>query len=166
MVSRPLALGLRGFQFFCMLIVLALTANQVAMGGTPAIINYDLFTAIFAMLSLIYLTAATLNESFIFHRAIMLGLDAFNLLFIFCAAVATAAILGSHSCSNGDYLKSNKITLGSSKRCRESQASTAFLFFALAAWIASTVFTFLDSRGSVNMRSGRSNPTMSQVSSA
>jgi hypothetical protein len=146
-----------------MLIVLALTANQAAMGGEPAIINYDLFTAIFAMLSLIYLIATVLNESFIFHRAIILGLDLLNILFIFCASVATAAILGVHSCSDGDYLKNNKITLGSSKRCRESQAADAFLFFALFAWIASAVFTFLDSRGGVNMRGARSNPSMSQV---
>lgn len=160
MVSRPLALGLRGFQAFCAFIVLALTANQVAMGGTPAIINYDLFVSIFALLSLIYLIATTLNESFIFHRAIILGLDVLNCLWLFCAAVATAAILGVHSCSNNDYLKGNKICMGSEKRCRESQASTAFLFFGLFAWIASTAFTFLDSRGSVNMRS---NPSMSQV---
>lgn len=163
MVSRPLALILRGFQFLCMLIVLALAGNQVAMGHEPAIINYDLFVAIFALLSLLYLIAATLNESFIFHRAIMLGVDALNVLFIFTAAVATAAILGAHSCSNKVYLRHNRITIGSSVRCRESQAATAFLFFALAAWLASMVFTFLDSRGSVNMRS---NPSMSQVSSA
>jgi len=135
------------------------------MGHTPSIINYDLFAAIFAMLSLVYLIAATLNESFIFHRALMLGIDLANVLFTFCGAVATAAILGVNSCSNNDFVKHNKITMNSSKRCRESQASTAFLFFALAAWIASTVFTFLDSRGSVNMRGSRSTATMSQVSS-
>jgi len=120
MVSKALALGLRGFQvcassksivqvisqlltlhqFFCALIVLALTANQVAMGGTPAIINYDLFVSIFALLSLIYLIAATVNESFIMHRAAMLGVDALNVLWLFCAAVATAAILGVHSCNS------------------------------------------------------------------
>jgi len=163
MVSRVLALGLRGFQFLCVLIVMALCANQVAMGGTPAIINYDLFASVFALLSLFYLTAATLNESFIFHRAIMLGVDALNVLWLFVAAVATAAILGVNSCTDRDYLKHNKITLNSEGRCRQSQAATAFLFFAFFAWLVSTVFTFIDSRGGVNMRGSRSNASMSQV---
>jgi len=160
MVSKVLALGLRGFQFFCALIVLALTANMVSMGGTPAIINYDLFVAIFAMLSLIYLIAATVNESFVFHPVAILAIDVLNVLWIFCGAVATAAILGVHSCSNAGYIKSNKITMDSGKRCREAQASTAFLFFALFAWIGSLVFTLLGSRGMANTRS---NPSMSQV---
>jgi len=142
---------------------MALWANQVAMGGTPAIINYDLFASIFALLSLFYLIAATLNDSFVIHRAIMLGLDVLNCLWLFCAAVATAAILGVHSCTDRGYLKSNKITLNSEGRCRESQAATAFLFFALFAWLASTAFTFLDSRGGMNMRGARSNASMSQV---
>jgi len=163
MVSRVLALGLRGFQFFCALIVMALTANQVAMGHTPAIINYDLFASIFALLTLFYLIAATLNDSFVIHRAIMLGVDVMNLLWLFCGSVATAAILGVHSCTDRPYLASNKITLNSEKRCRESQAATTFLFFAFFAWAASTAFTFLDSRGGMNMRGSRSNASMSQV---
>jgi len=167
MVSRALNLGLRGFQFFCALIVMALVGSMVASspGPDPAIVNYDLFVAVFAMLSLIYLTAATFNDSFEFHPAIMLGLDIANTLWFFCGAVATAAILGIQSCSNPDYLKTNKITRGSahpSNRCREAKAATAFLFFGLFAFIASTVFTGLNSRGRVNMRS-RSSQSMSQV---
>jgi hypothetical protein len=79
---------------------MALTANQVAMGKQPAIINYDLFTSIFAMLTLFYLIAATLNDSFVIHRAIMLAVDVLNCIWLFCAAVATAAILGVHSCTD------------------------------------------------------------------
>jgi len=167
MASRALKLGLRGFQWFCALIVLALISSSVAStpGGDPAIINYDLFVAVFAMLSLFYLTAATFNSNFEFHPAIMLALDILNVLWWFIGAIATAAILGVHSCSSEDYLKDNKITRGpsSGKRCREAQAATAFLFFGFFAFAANAGLTFLDSRGRVNMRGAGSSPSMSQV---
>jgi len=170
MVSRIFNLGLRGFQFFCTVIIMALVGSMISStrGADPAIINFDMFVAVFAMLSLIYLTAATFSENFEFHPVIMLALDVLNTLWFFIGAVATAAILGLHSCSssNAGYLKSNKITRGSanmSNRCREAQAATAFLFFGLVAFIASSVFTGLNSRGRVNMRGSRSSPSMSQV---
>lgn len=69
-----------------------------------------------------------------------------------------------------DYTESNHITNGSRDtkgRCREAQASTAFLWFAWAAWTASLFFTFLGARsGDVNLRGGigrRGAPAMSQV---
>lgn len=168
MASRALKLGLRGFQIFCALIVVALVGAMVAAtpGADPAIVNFDLFVGVFAMLSLIYLTLATWNPNFEFHPAIMLLLDALNVLWWFCGAVATAAILGVHSCSIADYTKNNQITRGGpdqGKRCREAQASTAFLFFGLFAFAANLVLTFLDSRGRVNLRGAGSSPSMTQV---
>jgi hypothetical protein len=83
-------------------LVMVLVANMIqSTGSGPAIVNFDLFVAVFAMLSLVYLIIATLNESFIFHPAIMLGLDLANTIWTFIGAVATAAILGNHSCGNG-----------------------------------------------------------------
>jgi len=119
-----------------------------------------------ATLSLVYLILATINESFVFHPALMLGVDVLNVFWFFIAGVATAAILGVHSCSNQDYLVSNQITRGAvnmQQRCQEGQASTAFFFFGLFAFIGTAVFSFLSSRGSVNLRSLASNPSMSQV---
>jgi len=162
MVSKALNLGLRGFQAFCVFIVLALIGNMIASShGSPAIVNFDMFVAVFALLSLIYLVLATINDAFVFNPLIILGLDLLNVLWLFCGAVATGAILGVHSCDDHNYLKHNSITRNSSKFCHEAQAADAFLFFALFAFIATTVFTALRSRGSVNMRS---NPSMSQVS--
>jgi len=168
MASRALKLGLRGFQLLCTVILMALVGNMVAStpGPDPAMVNFDLFVAAFALLSLFYLFAATWNESFEVHPAIMLFLDAANVLWWFIGAVATAAILKAHSCSDQDYLKSNIITRDGpdmSKRCREGQASTAFLFFGFFAFVGSTAVTFLDSRGRVNLRGPRSTPSMSQV---
>jgi hypothetical protein len=71
------------------------------------------------------------------------------------------------------YLSSNEITNGSSnmsKRCREAQASTAFLWFAWAGYMASVIVSVFMSRAStVNLRSrtgsrrGGAGPSMSQV---
>ncbi|KAK5061208.1 hypothetical protein LTR84_007750 [Exophiala bonariae] len=172
MVSRVVNLGLRGFEFLCTLIVLALVGNMIAsaFAGNPSLINYDMFVAVFGMLSLFYLTAIAFNDSFTGHSIIPVVLDTLNVLFFFCAAVAMAAELGAHSCSNRSYTESNHITNGSRNtggRCREAQATTAFLWFAFAAWTASLAFTFLGARsGGVNLRGGlgrRGGPAMSQV---
>jgi hypothetical protein len=62
------------------------------------------------------------------------------------------------------YLDSNRITQGSSKRCREAQASTAFLWFGFAAFLVSTVVSGIATRGGANTRPGiRRGPAMSQV---
>ena len=71
-----------------------------AFAGNPSLINYDMVVAVFAMLSLFYLIAAAFNDSFQGHPIIPLALDGINTLLWFCAAVAMAAELGAHSCSN------------------------------------------------------------------
>lgn len=81
---------------------MALVGNIIAtaFSGNPSIINYDMFVAVFAMLSLFYLIAVSFNEGFSGHPALPLVLDILNALFFFCGAVATAAKLGVHSCGN------------------------------------------------------------------
>jgi hypothetical protein len=65
------------------------------------------------------------------------------------------------------YTLTNHITNGSpntAKRCREAQASTAFLWFGWAAFVASLIFSILGGSGGVNLRGGiRRGPAMSQV---
>lgn len=161
---------MRGFQFFWTLLIMALVGNIIAdaKAGNPPIINYTMFAAVFAMLSLFYLIPATLNESFQFHPFLMVGLDLLNTLFFFCGGVALAAYLGVHSCSNFNYTNNNFVTNGANnekKRCQESQAVTAFYWFGFAAFAASTVLSALQSRGgSVGGSSfRRGGPSMSQV---
>ena len=81
---------------------MALTGNMIreAFGGNPSIVNYDMFVAIIAMLTLFYLIAAEIVEALVFHPLLIVGLDVLNTLLFFCGAVATAAQLGVHSCSN------------------------------------------------------------------
>ncbi|KAI4106421.1 MAG: hypothetical protein L6R37_002219 [Teloschistes peruensis] len=148
-------LALRGVQFLMTLFVLALTGNIIhdAFAGNPSIINYVMFVAVFAMLSLIYLIAASVMDAFAIPIA-MLALDAINTLLFLVGGIALAAyleygllILGGNKQS---YITSNKITNGShnpSKRCREAQAVTAFLWFGFAAWLGSLVLSALSSRG-------------------
>jgi hypothetical protein len=70
-----------------------------AAHGNPAIVNYDMFVAIFAMGSLLYLVLATFVDR-VYQAKVVFGLEALNALFFFCGAVATAAYLGVHSCTN------------------------------------------------------------------
>lgn len=162
-----LQLGLRGAEFFFTLLVMALIGNMIAEanGGNPSIINYSMFVAVFSMLSLFYLILINFKESLTFHKWVPAGLDLLNSLFFFCAAVALSAGLGVHSCSNRGYLTRNHITNGSDNRagrCREAQASCAFLWFAWACYMFS-LFLNLTTSGGVNMRGPRKGPVMSQV---
>jgi len=152
MVSKVINLAMRGLQFFWTLLIIALVGNMIATSikGNPAIVNYDMFAAVFAMLSLLYLIPATFKENLAFHPLLMVGLDLLNTLFFFIGGTAMAAYLGVHSCSNAKYTHSNFVTNGSpntQSRCHEAQASTAFFWFGFAAFAASTVFSGLQSRG-------------------
>lgn len=143
-------------QFLWTLLIMALTGNIIAeaFSGNPSVINYDMFVAVFAMLTLFYLFAAAVKED-LGHSIVLLVLDALNTIFFFCGAVAMAAELHVHSCSNAAYTFTNPITNGSTnpaKRCREAQAVTAFLWFGFAAFAASLVMTGLTSGGSTSSR--------------
>ena len=81
---------------------MALTGNIIAdaIAGNPSSINYTMFVAVFSMLCLFYLFLVAFKEDFAIHPSIPLALDALNTLFFFAAAVALAARLHVHSCSN------------------------------------------------------------------
>lgn len=171
MVSKALNIGLRGWQFICSLIIMSLVGNMIAtaFAGNSSMVNYVMFVAVFGMGSLLYLLPTAFIEGWSVP-IIGIALDALNVLFWFCAAVALPAYLGVHSCSNRAYTTSNHITNGSpntQKRCREAQASTAFLWFGWVAWVATLAFSLMAGSGTVNMRGGmggiRRGPAMSQV---
>jgi len=171
MVSKVLDLGLRGFEFLWTLLIMASIGNMIAdaNAGNPSIVNYTMFVAVFSMLCLFYLIPVSFNEGLTGHPIIPLVLDVLNTIFFFCGAVALAADLHVHSCNNRGYILSNGVTNGSdnpSKRCHEAQASTAFLWFGFACWLATTVLSALSSKGGANMRMGgirKGGPSMSQV---
>lgn len=171
MVSKVINLALRALQFLWTLLIMSLVGNIIAeaISGNPSVINYDMFVAVFSMLSLFYLIPISFNEGFMGHPIIPLVLDVLNTLFFFCGGVAMAAKLHVHSCSDSNYVMNNGVTNGAvnmTKRCRESQASTAFLWFGFFTYLASLVFSAMGARGGVNMRVGgirKGGPSMSQV---
>ncbi|TKA30667.1 hypothetical protein B0A50_02387 [Salinomyces thailandicus] len=154
-----------GLSFLWALLIMALTGNYIASGGGSAMINFDLFVSIFAMLTLFYLLPASIKDSLAFHPIIPLVLNILNTIFWFIGGVATAAYLNVHSCGDSDYYNSNDTAGGSEKKCREAQASTAFLWFGFASFAASTVLSGLAMKGGSSPRAGgiRRGPAMSQV---
>lgn len=87
---------------------MSLVGNMIAsaFAGNPSLVNYDMFVAAFSMLSLFYLIAICFREQFTIHKFVPASLDLLNAIFFFCAAVAMAAELGAHSCSNSVRLLS------------------------------------------------------------
>ncbi|MCJ1371209.1 hypothetical protein MMC20_002424 [Loxospora ochrophaea] len=145
---------------------MALVGNMIfdAVAGDPSIVNYAMFVAVFSMLSLFYLVAATVKDLTIIPW-LPLVVDALNMIFFLVGGIALAADLKVHSCSNAGYLASNGVVNGSrdpKKRCHEAQAVCAFLWFGFAAYAGSTFFSALESRGGTSgIRRG--GPSMSQV---
>ena len=84
------------------LLVMALIGNMIAdaNSGNPSIVNYAMFCAVFGMLSLLYLIPAGIRDSLAIHPIFPVVLDVLNTIFWFCGAVALAAKLNVHSCSN------------------------------------------------------------------
>ncbi|KAJ5115156.1 hypothetical protein NUU61_000915 [Penicillium alfredii] len=166
-------LGLRAWEWLWTLLIMALIGNMIAesFAGNPSSVNYTMFTSAFSMLTLFYLVPASFNLDWALHPIIMIVVDVLNCIFFFCAAIALAAKLECHSCSNLSYTLNNEITNGShnpQKRCREAQASVAFLWFAWAGYMASVfVSIFLARSATVNLRgrtgSARKRPAMAQV---
>ena len=93
---------------------MALVGNMIAerVGGTPSIINYTMFVAVFGMLSLIYLILAAIVEAFAIP-IVSLALDALNTIFFLVGGIALAADLGVHSC--GNKVRQTALTLRNSR---------------------------------------------------
>ncbi|KAI9651528.1 MAG: hypothetical protein M1831_000781 [Alyxoria varia] len=106
MVMKMINIVMRALQFFFALLILALTGNMIAesIAGNPSIVNFATACAVIAMLSLFYLIPATIKEGLAFHPIILITVDVLNTLLWFCAAVALAAELGVHSCTETSYL--------------------------------------------------------------
>ncbi|KAF3932116.1 hypothetical protein ABW20_dc0107159 [Dactylellina cionopaga] len=144
-------LAIRGGQFFLTVLTLSLSGALVAqqlVGGSPSQVNFALFASIFSFLTGFYTLFSVFSDAA--HVLVLFILDGFNTLFTFAAGTALAVRLGIHSCGNMPYVTSNPITNGSldpSARCHEAQALTAFTWFLFAAYVASTIFSFLDWRG-------------------
>ena len=81
---------------------MALVGNMIAdaKSGNPSIVNYAMFVSVFGMLSLFYLIAGTISETFAISPFFMIAADALNTLFFLVGGIALAAYLNVHSCGN------------------------------------------------------------------
>ncbi|PWY75128.1 hypothetical protein BO70DRAFT_101831 [Aspergillus heteromorphus CBS 117.55] len=175
MAARGIQIGLRIWEFLFTLLVMALIGNMIAdaFAGNPSTVNYAMFVSAFSMFTLFYLVPASINPDWAIHPIFVVVIDTLNAIFFLTAGIALAAKLESHSCGNSLYTLHNEITNGAynrQKRCREAQASTAFLWFAWAGYTASMVLSIILSRQTgVNLRGrtgparGVTRPSMAQV---
>jgi len=159
--------ALRSLQLLITVIIMALVGNMIAMGASPAVVNYVMFCAVFAMLALFFLLPVAFNEAWGVHAALPTALEGLIVIFWFCAAVALAAELGVHSCSNRDYVTSNKVMRGASQEtsaCREAQAATAFLWFGWATFVGTLAMSAMGIKSGGGSSGGiRRGPAMAQV---
>ncbi|PWI75271.1 hypothetical protein PCL_05929 [Purpureocillium lilacinum] len=155
------------------LLITALIGNVIASEthaatSANAAINFTMFVAALSWVVCLYGLAAAFFTA-LASAVILLPLDILGVLFTFINAIVLAAKLRAPNCGNipGANLPSNWIGYGSNndeKRCREIQASTAFMWFLWACFSVCLFFTIKDSRGGLGggfRRSGR--PSMSQV---
>merc|ERR1711964_939016 len=112
-----------------------------AFAGNSSKINYAIFASVFDMIVILWGIGACFKEGLAIGIVLPI-LDVIATLLTVIAGIVLAAGLGVHSCGNRSYLVSNALTNGSnnpSKRCHELQASTAFYWFAFAAFLGSAI---------------------------
>jgi hypothetical protein len=178
-MSNLIKVMLRGIALVWTLLITALIGNVIAanVNGHMVSLNFTIFVASLSWVALLYGLFATFIES-IAYPAALLFLDGAATLFTFICAIVLAAELRAPNCGNisGAHLPNDWIGFGShhnERRCREIQASTAFMWFLWVCFCGILFFTIVDaksggfggsSRFSRSSRSSR--PAMSQVSSA
>ncbi|KAK2070232.1 hypothetical protein P8C59_004744 [Phyllachora maydis] len=160
---------LRGLQLFWIVILTALIGNVIANNvhaatSAESAINFSMFVIVISWLATLFGLAAAAAEALAIP-IVLLAADGFATLFTFIDAIVLAAKLRAVNCSETVGHDGDWIAYGShndEKRCREVQASTVFMWFLFATFVAGMFFTFMSFRrtgGSV--RTG--GPTMSQV---
>lgn len=165
--------ALRGLQFLWCLLLVSLIGNVIAneinaSSSANAAINFSMFVAVLAWIATVYGLVTRFFPAAEMY-IVALVLDGLATLFTFICAIVLAAKLRVVNCGNleSKSLPKNYIAWGSAhdeKRCREIQASTAFMWFLFASFAASLFFTWKDGRrgfGGGSFASSR--PSMAQV---
>lgn len=180
-MSKLISIVLRSIALIWTLIITALIGNVIAsnQNGHMVSINFTIFVAAWAWVALLYGMLATFIES-IAVPLLLLFMDGIATLLTFICAIVLSAKLRAPNCGNIPHqnLPASWIGFGdfphNEKRCREIQASTAFMWFLWVCFTVIFVFGVIDgrtggfgggsSRFSRSSRSARSTPpTMSQV---
>lgn len=150
-------IALRGLQLLWIVLLTALLGNLIASAHNNALVsnaavNFSMFVVVLSWLATLYGLAVAVVESLAIP-IIVLAADAAVVLFTFIDAIVLAAVLRVRNCGDEGSLE---------KKCRELQASTAFMWFLFATFLGSLALAGLAFRrgGGGSVRSG---PTMKQV---
>jgi len=168
------ALFLRIFQIISAVIVLGLSVSLLQgqnprLSNAPIITTYNiflggwgLFTALIGLLAVCIIPLQNLVGGFF-----VISLDGFSAFLYLCGAIAMAVRLGLGNCGDVSFTEFNDIINGGyafdekgnflvssnvpfEARCQKAKATTAFLFFGMAAFLGSIGITLLLRRGKLN----------------
>lgn len=150
-------IALRGLQLLWIVLLTALIGNVIATAHNNALVsnsavNFSMFVIVLSWLATLYGLATAIVESLAIP-IVLLAADAVAVLFTFIDAIVLAAMLRVRNCGDEGGLE---------KKCRELQASTAFMWFLLATFVGTLALAGLAFRrgGAGSVRSG---PSMKQV---
>lgn len=168
-MSGFINLILRGVALVFTIIITGLIGNVIAkdIGASSAArstVNFTMFVAALSWVVCLYGVVATVISS-LGKPIILTALDGLGVLFTFISAIVLAARIGNTDCSKTWGRHSTWIGYGShnaENRCRELQASDAFMWFLFATLCGSLFFSLKEMRSPFGgARSAR--PAMSQV---
>ncbi|KAK9381806.1 membrane-associating domain-containing protein [Kockiozyma suomiensis] len=121
--------------------------------GTPQI-NFMVFASVWSLLFSGLFGAFCLFVSVLAFPIVLIIVDFLTLVFTFAGATALAVNIRVHSCTNEDFLSSNRIAEGSTDRCRKAQASDVFIYFTFVVSLVLLVLSI-----SSGFRNGWGGPT-------
>ncbi|KUI72597.1 Non-classical export protein 2 [Cytospora mali] len=148
-------IAIRALQLLLIVLLTGLLGNVIASNNNGSFVstsgvNFSMFVTALAWVVTLY----GLAVSFIGALAIpivVLACDVLAVLFTLIDGIVLAALLGVPNCGS----------TGDKHKCRELQASTAFMWFLFLTFVVSLVFAFMSfKRGGGSVRSG---PGMTQV---
>ncbi|KAM3498152.1 hypothetical protein MY10362_008517 [Beauveria mimosiformis] len=167
-MSGYLNLILRGIALVFTIIITGLIGNVIAQDDNAstsarAAVNFTMFVTALSWVVCLYGIVATVISN-LGMPIVLLVLDVLGVLFTFISAIVLAARIGNTNCSKTSGRHANWIAYGSGNpehRCRELQASDAFMWFLWATLCGALFFSFQEMRSPGTVRSSR--PAMSQV---
>ncbi|KAJ4415470.1 hypothetical protein N0V82_007341 [Gnomoniopsis sp. IMI 355080] len=151
--------ALRGLQLLWIVLLTALIGNVIATAHnnhlvSNAAVNFSMFVIVLSWLAALYGLVGSIVMSLAIP-IVMLAADGLAVLFTFIDAIVLAALLRARNCGSDHNME---------KKCRELQASTAFMWFLLATFVGSLVLAGMAFRrggGGGSVRSA--GPSMKQV---
>lgn len=161
--------GLYTLALLWTLLITALIGNVIASNVNAAssatkAVNFTMFVAAWSWITSLYGLATAIFAGLLVPLVVV-PLEIFAVLFTFIDAILLAAKLHAPNCGNIHNESHNWIAFGShnnEKRCREIQASTAFMWFLWATFSVALFFTIKEARGGLGRLRGV-RPSMSQV---